>query len=231
LVSDEQARAAANEILSQGRFTRWDGDFEVWLRALEALIDMIPSWLIEVVDWIERVLIDQVLGSILAFLGRLLSLFGVFGETPDLLGWISISLILSVGVVLAYRTWGESWFETRTPESKARPTRQHADAIREARSLASSGHFLEAAHRVQLATLAMLIDSDVLELARSDPNRTLRHRVADSSLPAGERATLISLVDRLEALWFNEPREDATLFEEWIALDERLARVAVGSAK
>jgi hypothetical protein len=76
----------------------------------------------------------------------------------------------------------------------------------------------------------MLIEFDWLELARSDPNRTLRQRVASSSLPERERNKLITLVDRLEALWFDEPREDRELFEEWLALDERLSRVGSGGA-
>ena len=81
---------------------------------------------------------------------------------------------------------------------------------------------------MQLATLALLIEFDWLELARSDPNRTLRERIRASSLPGRERDQLIDLVDRLEALWFDEPREDRSLFEAWLALDARIVAIATG---
>ena len=54
--------------------------------------------------------------------------------------------------------------------------------------------------------------------------------VAASALPEVERGKLIALVDRLEALWFDEPRNDRDLFEEWRALDDRLLRMATGGA-
>jgi hypothetical protein len=226
LVSDEEARAAAQEILAQHRFTRWDADFETWLRAFEALIDLIPSGAIDALRWLQEMLIERLLVQLLSGLAQFLSLFGVFGESSTALGWLAVCLLLAAAIVLAYRIWGADLFDS-PPESGARPSsRTHSEAIAEARALAAEGHFLEAAHRVQLATLAMLIESDWLELARSDPNRTLRQRVTQSLLPERERKKLIALVDRLEALWFDEPREDPELFEEWIALDERLLRVA-----
>jgi hypothetical protein len=230
LVSDEEARAAAQEILAQHQFTRWDGDFETWLRAFEGLIDLVPSGLIDALRWLQEMLIEKLLVQILSGLARFLNLFGVFGESSTVLGWLAVCLLVAAAIVLAYRIWGAEFFDSVPETEGRRSSRTHSESIADARAVAAEGHFLEAAHRVQLATLAMLIEFDWLELARSDPNRTLRQRVANSSLPERERAKLIALVDRLEALWFDEPRDDRELFEEWLALDDRLFRGACGGA-
>lgn len=226
MVEDEQARAAAREILAERRFARWDEDFEAWLRAFEALVDRVPAGLIEALRWLEEILVDTILAGIARALGRFLALFGVFGNAPTAVGWLALLLLLAAAIVLAHRIWGAALFSRESTEVGFGGGAEHAEAIDEARVIAGQGRFLEAAHRVQLATLAMLIDFDRLELARSDPNRTLRERVEDSSLPDVERAQLIALVDRLERLWFDEPVDDPALFEDWLALDARLLRWA-----
>jgi hypothetical protein len=226
LVSDEAARAAAREILAQPEFTRWHSDFEAWLRALEGLVERLPDWLIEVVLWLQEYLLEGILLNLLRWIGQLL---GLVGEPPGALGVLAVCLLLAAAIVLAYRIWGSRWRQTRAGPDAPGTHHNHADSIREARALARDGHYLEAAHRVQLATLALLIETDWLELARSDPNRTLRRRVSASSLPERERRQLIALVDRLESLWFDQPREDRQLFDEWLALDERMLRLTGGS--
>ncbi len=226
MVSDEAARAAAREILAQAEFARWHSDFEAWLRALDGLIEWVPDWLMDVVVWLQEHVLEGIILELLRLIGRLL---GLVGEPPGALGLLAVCLLLAAAIVLAYRFWGSRWLETREGRDERGTSRSHADSIREAGALARDGHYLEAAHRVQLATLALLIETDWLELARSDPNRTLRQRVSASSLPERERRQLIALVDRLESLWFDQPREDRQLFEEWIALDERMLRLASGS--
>jgi hypothetical protein len=219
LVSDEEARAAAREILAQPEFARWHSDFEAWLRALEGLLERVPDWLIDVAAWLKEVVLEGILLGMLRAMGRLL---GLVGEPPSALGLLAVCLLLAVAIVLAYRFWDTRRRESRAGRGAPGTSRSHADSIREARALARDGHYLEAAHRVQLATLARLIETQRLELARSDPNRTLRQRVSDSPLPERDRRQLVALVDRLESLWFGQPREDRELFEAWLALDERM---------
>ncbi len=226
MVSDEEARAAAREILAQAEFTRWHSDYEAWLRALEGLVEWLPDWLIDVVAWLQEHVLEGIILELLRGIGRLL---GLVGEPPGALGLLAVCLLLAAAIVLAYRIWGTRWRQTRAGPDARGTHHSHADSIREARALARDGHYLEAAHRVQLATLALLIETDWLELARSDPNRTLRRRVSASSLPERERRQLIALVDRLESLWFDQPREDRQLFDEWLALDERMLRLTGGS--
>jgi len=223
LVADEAARAAAREILAEDRFTRWNHDYEAWLRMLERLAHLVPDWMLDVVAWLDRVLT-----AIADAIERVLAFFGVFGEVGDGVGWIALALIAAAIVFLVFSWRERNVLRTRALAPGRSPGRVHADALGEARTLAGQGRFLEAAHCVQLATLAMLIQFDWLELARSDPNRTLRERVQASPLPERERRQLIDLVDRLEALWFNEKLDDAALFDDWMRLDERLTVLATG---
>ena len=227
MVSDEEARAAAREILADGKFTRWHEDFDAWLRAFEGLLALLPDWLIEGASWVLEML-KMVLLAFLDILGWLLGFFGFIDTPHALVGWVGAALLVAIACVLAYRVAGDRFSNgrERTPHEPA-PV-GHADAIREATALASRGRFLEAAHRVQLATLSFLIERGWIELARSDPNRTLRQRVAASSLPQDARGDLIALVDRLEALWFDAPVEDRALYEAWLALDTRILRFGRG---
>ncbi len=226
MVSDEQARAAAREILSRPEFSRWNEDFDAWLRGLEALIELVPDWLIEVLRWLEETVLETVLLGLLRAMGSFLALLGGFGDVPGALGWISVCLLLAAGFVIGHRVRAARRRAAPVDAGPTDPARSHARALEVAGALARQGRFLEAAHRLQLATLGLLIDRDWLELARSDPNRTLRHRVARSALSETDRDELVSLVDRVEALWFDEPREDAELYEAWRAFAERQARRA-----
>lgn len=223
MVTDEQARLAAKEILSGRDFTRWHTDYEAWLAILEQIAQLTPDWVIEAFAWIGSA-IEAIFGWLADFLG----FFGVFGDTREGIGWLAVCLLAAALIVLV-----RHWVTRLSPESRSSPERHrpgwdHASALKSARDLAREGHYLEAAHRVQLATLALLIEFDWLELARSDPNRTLRDRVRASALPRPEARRLIELVDRLETLWFSEPRDDRALFEDWLSLDERITKVAAG---
>jgi hypothetical protein len=223
LATDEELRSAAAEILAGHEFTRWHTGYESWLALLERIGELIPDWLIQILSWIQ-----QGARAVFQWMGEVLRLFGVFGGVGEEVGWVAVCILVAALIVLGWN-WQARKTRRRTPDKgRHSPGRIHAEAIREAMALARRGRYLEAAHRVQLATLALLIEFDCLELARSDPNRTLRRRVRESVLPMRERGELIALVDRLEALWFDTPREDRSLFEDWISLDERIVSIATG---
>ncbi len=223
MATDEELRSAAAEILAGNEFTRWHTDYESWLRLLERIGELIPDWLIQVLSWIQHAA-----RAAFQWIGEVLRLFGVLGDVGEGIGWVALCILAAALIVLGWN-WQVGKARHRASGAAQRsPGRNHAEAIREAVALARRGEYLEAAHRVQLATLALLIEFDWLELARFDPNRTLRSRVRESALPMRERSELIALVDRLEALWFDTPREDRSLFEDWVSLDERIVSIATG---
>jgi hypothetical protein len=92
----------------------------------------------------------------------------------------------------------------------------------EAEVLAAAGQFLEAARRLQLAVIELLLRRRVVALARSDPNRILRARLRDAALPDGDRRDLLVLIDRLERSWFRDRTADRALYESWRDVHERL---------
>lgn len=223
MATDEEVRSAATEILAGSEFTRWHTDYESWLALLERFAELTPDWMIEGLAWLRRAA-----SVVFEWIGEIFRLFGVLGDVGEGVGWVALCVLIAGLIVVAWN-WQMRWarrHESRTAQRS--PGRDHAEAIREAGALARVGQYLQAAHRVQLATLALLIEFDWLELARSDPNRTLRGRLRESALPKRERGELIALVDRLESLWFDAPREDRLLFEDWLSLDERIVRIATG---
>jgi uncharacterized iron-regulated membrane protein len=224
LATDEELRSAAAEILGANEFTRWHTGYESWLNLLERIGELIPDWLIQAYSWIQ-----QAARAVFQWIAEVLRLFGVLGDVGEGIGWVAVCILVAALIVLGWNWQKRRKARDRRPDTSQRSAgRSHAQALREAAALARRGQTLEAAHRVQLATLALLIEFDWLELARSDPNRTLRRRLRESALPTRERHELISLVDRLEALWFDVPREDRLLFEDWVSLDERIVSIATG---
>jgi hypothetical protein len=92
----------------------------------------------------------------------------------------------------------------------------------EAEALAARGRFLEAARQLQLAVIQLLLRRRVLDLTRSDPNRTLRTRLRDAHMPEADRRDLLGLIDAFERGWFRDRREDPELYESWRAVHARL---------
>ncbi len=223
LATDEAVRNAAAEILAGSEFTRWHTDYESWLAVLERIGELTPDWLFRLLSWIQ-----QAAGTLLEWIGEFLRLFGVLGDVGAGIGWFAVCISIASMIVLGWNWRARRARRHATGDAPRTPGLDHSEAIREAGALARTGQYLEAAHRVQLATLALLIEFDWLELARSEPNRTLRDRVKQSALPKREGHRLIELVDRLEALWFDEPRDDRLLFEDWVSLDEQIVLIAAG---
>ena|SRR5436309_11982693 len=73
--------------------------------------------------------------------------------------------------------------------------------------------------------LAVAPPARVLELGRSDPNRTLRRRLRDAALPEAERGDLLALIDWLEQRWFRDRSEERELYDRWRSLHARLGAV------
>src|SRR6266516_2241861 len=141
-------------------------------------------------------------------------------ETDPMLYWAMLAGLVAVALLLlAHVTWAVRRALAVAPPAVAPPFLEEADA------LARRGLFLEAARRVQLAALDLLLRARVLELGRSDPNRTLRRRLRDAALPEAERGDLLALIDWLEQRWFRDRSEERELYDRWRSLHARLGAV------
>ena len=195
--SDEQIRALAAEILSRDEYFRPGLAEEAW----RALLARVLGFL----DFVEAL--------------RLAS---------PLLYWaLLIGLLLAAAVLLAHVAWTVR-LALRMPEPEGRGAglAGGSDFLEQAESLARDERFLEAARRVELGTLELLLRRRVIELSRSDAGRTLRERVRRSGLPEAERTALIALQRRIEAGLFREAQADRSLYQAWLDLHRRLEAVA-----
>ena len=153
-------------------------------------------------------------------------LSGLWETDPVLYYAMLVGLVAVALLLLAHVTWAARRALAVAPP--ARPPRPDGAAPRfleEADALARRGMFLEAARRVQLAALDLLLRARVLELGRSDPNRTLRRRLRDAALPEAERGDLLALIDWLEQRWFRDRNEERELYDRWRSLHARLGAV------
>jgi hypothetical protein len=194
-LSDERVRQLADEILAREHFARWRSIEHDWLRA-------ILEWLARYLSWMDRL-----------------------WDASPLLYWLIVcGLIALTLLLLAHVVWS---IRVALAEPEAPPsTRRVPQAPRfakQAEALAHEGRFVEAAHRLLLASIQLLVQRGAIELERHDANRTLRRRVAASSLPGEQRAEFLRLLDELERRWFRDRVADPDLYRAWEALHARLA--------
>jgi hypothetical protein len=195
-LSDEHVREVAHAVLQRSDYAEWHRD--------EAL----QAWLEQLWRWLEQ------------FNFRMADL----SANQPLLYWAIVGgLLLTSALLLAHVVW-----TIRAALTTAAPARPPADAgggslAAEADALARQGRFLEAARRLQLAAIDLLLRDRMISLSRFEPNRVLRRRLERAALPAAERQTLLALVDRLETAWFRDRVDDAELYRSWGVLYQRLA--------
>jgi hypothetical protein len=196
-VTDEHVRALAKEILSRDPYGAWRSN------------EMVLPWLERINDWLQRW--NHWVGGLPT--GTQLLIIG--------------AMLLVSALLLTHVVWSVVVaLRTRTPAGASRPADERPGFAAEAEALAAQGRFLEAAHRLQLATIELLVSQRRLALSRFEANRVLRRRVREASLPIAERRALVALVDRLERGWFRDRAGDADLYGAWRTLHARLAESA-----
>lgn len=219
LLSDEQARELAREILSRpeyatyrrppGVLQEWVDGLAAWIRGLE---ERLPTWLLDLWrdfwDALARVFDGASGNDTGAMVARLVVAALLLGG----LGWMTARLA---------RDLRRRRLE---PEAAASSVLDSGpEWIDEAEVFARQGRFIEAAHCTQLASLQLLLRKHWLELERSDPNRTLRRRLAEARLPEVLRARFVALLDRLEGCWFRDRVENRDLYADWRAIHAEIA--------
>jgi len=230
-VSDDQVRDLARELLAREEFAQWRGPPGAVEQLRQAVIEWshgLVAWLRGLWQWVPDWMRDAVelVGTVFSGLFRML-----VGDGPVatplrwLLGVALLAVVVAAAVVLA-RSLRDAVARTVGPEQPAGSEGRERSLLGEAERLARSERFLEAAHCAQLAALELLLKRRWIELARSEPNRTLRQRLAKTSLPEAERSEFASLLDRLESHWFRDRAEDRDLYLAWRGLHARLADLA-----
>jgi len=199
-LSDEQIRSLAAEILSRDDYFRPGIAHEAWRELLTRILDFF--------DFLEALRIAS-----------------------PLIYWLILGALLLVALaLLAHVVWTVRLaLRMPGPEARERARPPGPGFLAQAESLAREERFLEAARRVELGTIELLLRRRVIELSRSDPGRALREQVQRSALPEAERSALISLQRRLEAGLFRENSADRSLYQAWLDLHRRLDSVAAPS--
>jgi hypothetical protein len=141
--------------------------------------------------------------------------------------WAALLAIVIAALVLLTRALRAALIRSNGAVASAAPAAREQSLLGEAERLARLGRFLEAAHCAHLAALELLLQRRWIELTRSEPNRTLRQRLARTALPESERVAFASLLDRLESHWFRDRTGDRELYLAWRGLHARLADLVV----
>jgi hypothetical protein len=150
-------------------------------------------------------------------------------DTSPLLFWIIVlAIALVCGALIAHVAWTISR-ALRAPEPEA-ASREFGgslpDLAREAESLAQSGRYLEAAHRMMLACFRTLAERSVIELRPDRSNRWIRAALRGSTLAENLAAEIAALVERTERRWFGDRQNDPEIYARWRSAFEQLSSQA-----
>lgn len=172
-----------------------------------------PKWM---TDWQQR--IAQWIAR-LEFLrdGDPLVYWAIFG------GVIAIAIALFAHII--WTIWIAT--HTRAPrENRSARSASAPDFAAQAARLAADGYYLEAAHRLMLASFRTLAERSVIELRPDRSNRWIRSALYKSALGAELAADLDRLVERTERRWFSDRENDPAIYAQWRAAFDRLSAAA-----
>ena len=195
LPTDQTVRALAVEILERSEYAQWR-----WVPD-NAMVEFL-RWLEDFFRKIDTLAVDS----------------------PTAYWSLLIALSVVSAALIAHVVWTvRIALAAPAPEKTRTAVPQPPDFAGQARWLAGQGRFLEAAQRLQLATIELLVERGILTLARHNANRILRRRIDESALPELQRHELVALITRLERGWFRDRRAEPGLYEAWRALYAQLA--------
>jgi hypothetical protein len=171
----------------------------------------------------------QLESSVYKFLERILHWFSqmeLLRDNSPLLYWMIVIAISGLCVALiAHVTW-TLWIAMTAPEPPA-PSRAGAanvpDLAREAESLAAGGRYLDAAHRLMLASFRTLAERSLIELRPDRSNRWIRNALNGSPIGNQLAGEIDVLIERTEHRWFGDRSDDPEIYARWRAAFEQLS--------
>jgi hypothetical protein len=201
-MSDQAVRQLANDILARPEYA---GAVGLSAQTQSRLF----KWLEKILDTISRL---QLLRA----------------SSPLLFWTIVLAIALVSGALVAHVTW-TIWRALSAPEP-APPGAESAgdgpDLAREAESLAAGGHYLDAAHRLMIASFRALAERSIIELRPDRSNRWIRAALRKSMLAGNLAAELDALVERTEHRWFGDRTNDPDIYARWRLAFEQLSASA-----
>ena len=197
-ISDLAVRERAAEILTRADYARYRA---MPAELLRELLELFASWMAWLAELQER-------APVLYF--------------TLLLGMLALAALLLTHVIWSLRA------ALRMPDPVENVvTRSERDFVAEARALATGGDFLEASHRLLLASLAHAGRSRLVELKPNDGNRAVCQKLRNAALAPDLRQRWIELIGRTDALWFGTRAQNAELYAAWCAVYAQLTGSAV----
>lgn len=204
-LTDAHIRELAREIIRRPEFASW--------RQID--IGSIPL----------LATLRDLLNALSDFLGSLL------GSNPYLYWAVIYSLAAVAILLIAHMVWTiRVALRTETGDAAPAHAAGGTDFAALADELAAAGRFLDAAHSLQLACIEQLLQRRLITLSRSEPNRTLRQRLAGSVVPVPEQSRLVRLLDQTETAWFRDRSQDPVLYDGWRQMLTRLSSLQAPAA-
>jgi len=185
-VSDIELRARAAEILTRPEYARFR---TLPVELLRQLIDAFGTWMEWVSDLHER--------------------------APVLYFSLLLGLSALAALLLTHLIWSLRAALRTPPPEPEQPAQSGRDFAAEARALAHGGDFLEASHRLLLASLAHAARSRLLELHPDDGNQAVCRKLHAAALEPELKQRWTELIVRTDALWFGSRAQNAELYAEW----------------
>jgi hypothetical protein len=158
------------------------------------------------------------------WLDRFVNWIGFLRVNSPLLYWVLLAaLITIVAVMVAQIVWSvRKVLKTRARTAQAVASARPADLAGEARELADCGRFLDAGHRLMIASFGVLAERSVIELRPDRSNRWIREALRGSPLAEGLGLEIGVLVERTELKWFGSRDNQPDIYYDWSAVYQRL---------
>jgi len=158
------------------------------------------------------------------WLGRLLDRIAVLRVDSPVLYWLFIAVISLVAVAaIVQMVWTlRAALRARPPAPPSKSVEQAPDLIAEAGRLAAAGRFLDAGHRLMIASFGLLAQRAVLELRPDCSNRWIRAALRESALGEALALEVGTLVERTERRWFGDRENEPGIYFDWCAVYQRL---------
>ena len=134
----------------------------------------------------------------------------------------ALTVILVVIIYLIVRNIREA-MRTAEPPPPPRAGASPPDLAAEAESLAAAGQYLDAAHRLMIASYRTLGERSLIELRPDRSNLWIRTALRKSTLAGNLATELDGLIERTERRWFGLRENDPDIYLQWRSAFERLS--------